>query len=83
MPAVARLSDIDSQDNIIDNTGNNSNVFANGLLIARLGDNLSGDYTITSGSPTVFVNGLPVARVGDSDTDDAVIVTGSPTVSCG
>jgi len=83
MPAVARLSDIDSDDNVIVSTGNNTNVFANGLLIARIGDVLSDGATIVTGSATVFVNGLPVARIGDLDTDGAVIVTGSPTVSCG
>lgn len=61
-----------------------SNVFSNGIPVARVGDTVgcedSGDRPIISGSPNVFVNGIPVSGVGDSTGCPSTLVEGSSNV---
>lgn len=70
-----------------------SNVNANGINVARIGDILISDCShknvgrIITGSPTVNANGLSVARIGDTfigcfgDGDpNGILLTGSPNV---
>jgi uncharacterized Zn-binding protein involved in type VI secretion len=55
---------------------------ANGLNIARIGDNAMcpqhGMVQIIGGSQDVLTNGLATARIGDSLSCGAVITGGSP-----
>ena len=88
MPAVARLTDVFTDTDVIA-TGS-GNVFVNGLPVARLtdmttGHSLPGHTTyppvpITVGSGSVFVNGLPIARLGDKH--DVHCDTGHPASDC-
>ncbi len=68
------------------------NVSANGLGLARLGDEVRhncphcGTGEIVEGSPTVSANGKPVARIGDKVVypgGGGVIVKGSSDVFAG
>ena len=91
MPGIARQGDTVSTGHDCDSTtiikDHSSDVFANGIPVARKGDGLEihtikvGDSCvphsaqINVGSGNVFVNGIPVARKGDSA--DAGSITGS------
>lgn len=64
-----------------------TNVLANGLGVARLGDSVKADCghegSIISASTTVLVNGLGVARLGDSidGVFSGTIISASTSVS--
>ena len=66
--------------------GCSSNVFANGLGIARNGDesyphgHIPPYPTLTATSGSVYVNGMLIGRVDDSYTCGAIVYTGSSTV---
>jgi uncharacterized Zn-binding protein involved in type VI secretion len=68
-----------------------SNVFANGIGVASIGDiyDVHCDSEtchmgiIVSGSSSVFVNGRPIARVGDMIDCGSVILTSSNNVFSG
>ena len=72
-------------------TPSQSTVYANGILIARVGDpTVSHPFppvpacaphvaTVNAGSPNVYVAGVRVARIGDS-ADAGAMTGGSPTV---
>ena len=99
MPAVVRTGDSLSTGHgctattTLD-TPSQSTVFANGILICRVGDpTVSHPFppdppcaphvaNINAGSSTVFVVGAAVGRIGDS-ADAGAITSGSPTVFAG
>lgn len=85
MPAVARIGDAVSHGGSI--TGGSSNVRANGVGVARIGDPafcaVHFVVTIVGGSTSVFANEQGVARVGDSLSCGATISSGSPDVFAG
>lgn len=99
MPEVARVGDeISTGHGCIAtttlDTPSQSTVFANGILICRVGDPTvahpfppdppCADHIaqINAGSSTVFVAGVSVGRKGDSADADK-ITEGSPTVFAG
>ena len=96
MPAVSRKGDILSTGHGCVsttklNTPGQSTVFANSILVARIGDPTVShpnpplppcpDHVanVNAGSPNVFVEGLAVARIGDS-TDSGAMTSGSGNV---
>ena len=96
MPAVSRHTDTLSTGHACVstttlNTPGQGDVFANSLLIARVGDPtvshpnppvpLCPDHVanVNAGSPNVFVHGIKVARIGDS-ADAGNMITGSGNV---
>lgn len=92
MPNVARINDSITPEPCfgayVINSGS-SNVFANGIGVARLNDTSTvhccpaagcHSTTIAQGSSTVFVNGLPVARINDVMADTGTIAQGSSDV---
>tara|TARA_B100000927_G_scaffold214377_1_gene174798 strand:- start:219 stop:521 length:303 start_codon:yes stop_codon:yes gene_type:complete len=96
MPAVCREGDSLSTGHActgtttLDTPGQGS-VFANGILVARVGDpTVSHPFppvpvcaphvaNVNAGSPNVFVVGSNVARIGDS-ADAGAMTSGSPNV---
>tara|TARA_Y100001954_G_C15654626_1_gene524463 strand:- start:198 stop:500 length:303 start_codon:yes stop_codon:yes gene_type:complete len=96
VPAVCRKGDSLSTGHactgttILDTPGQGS-VFANGILVARVGDpTVSHPFppvpvcaphvaNVNAGSPNVFVVGSNVARIGDS-ADAGAMTSGSPNV---
>jgi uncharacterized Zn-binding protein involved in type VI secretion len=96
MPAVSRKGDSLSTGHIcastttLDTPGQ-STVFANSILVARIGDpTVSHPFpptppcaphvaTVNAGSPNVFVVGIAVARIGDS-ADAGSMTSGSGNV---
>ena len=96
MPAVCRKGDSLSTGHActgtttLDTPGQGS-VFANGILVARVGDpTVSHPFppvpvcaphvaNVNAGSPNVFVVGSNVARIGDS-ADAGAMTSGSPNV---
>ena len=96
MPAVSRKGDSLSTGHIcastttLDTPGQ-STVFANSILVARIGDPtvphpnppapLCPNHVanVNAGSPNVFVEGLKVARIGDS-ADAGAMTSGSGNV---
>jgi uncharacterized Zn-binding protein involved in type VI secretion len=85
MPGVARIGDTIDHGGAI--TGGSSDVIANGLGVARVGDAVlcdeHGIQAITGGSATVITNGKGTARIGDGISCGATIVTGSSDVIAG
>ena len=96
MPAVSRHTDTLSTGHACVstttlNTPGQGDVFANSLLIARVGDPtvshpnppvpLCPDHVanVNAGSPNVFVHSIKVARIGDS-ADAGNMITGSGNV---
>ena len=96
MPAVSRHTDTLTTGHACVstttlNTPGQGDVFANSLLIARVGDPtvshpnppvpLCPDHVanVNAGSPNVFVHGIKVARIGDS-ADAGNMITGSGNV---
>ena len=96
MPAVSRKGDSLSTGHICASTTTldtptQSTVFANSILVARIGDPTvphpnppappCPDHVanVNAGSPNVFVEGLAVARIGDS-TDAGAMTSGSGNV---
>ena len=96
MPAVSRHTDTLTTGHACTstttlNTPGQGDVFANSLLIARVGDPtvshpnppvpLCPDHVanVNAGSPNVFVHGIKVARIGDS-ADAGNMITGSGNV---
>lgn len=81
---VVRLGDPGSHDGAAQGEviEASSDVFANGLGVARVGDTylcpIHGPNPIVSGSPSVWANGRRVAGVGDTTECGAVLVDGSP-----
>ena len=99
MPAVVRVGDTLSTGHACTgtttlDTPTQSTVFANNILICRVGDpTVSHPFpptpgcaphvaNINAGSSSVFVQGAAVGRIGDS-ADAGVMTTGSPTVFAG
>lgn len=83
MPAIIKIGDTDTDDNTVVDVGNNTNppnVCAINLQVARLGDQLSDESTISTSSTTVFANGAGVARYGDMDTDQATLISADLSV---
>ena len=96
MPAIVRKGDTLTTGHAcvgtttLDTPGQ-STVFANNILVARIGDPtvshpnppvpLCPNHVapVTAGSPNVFVHGKPIARIGDS-TDAGALTTGSGNV---
>ena len=96
MPAIVRKGDTLSTGHIcastttLDTPGQ-STVFANNILVARVGDPTVShpnppappcpDHVafINAGSPNVFVVGIKVGRIGDS-ADAGQMTSGSPNV---
>ena len=96
MPAISRKGDTLSTGHActgtttLDTPGQGT-VFANGILIARIGDPTVShpappippcpDHVafINAGSPNVFVVGIQVGRIGDS-ADAGQMTSGSPNV---
>ena len=96
MPAVSRKGDSLSTGHIcastttLDTPGQ-STVFANSILVARIGDpTVSHPFppappcaphvaTVNAGSPNVFAVGIAVARIGDS-ADSGAMTSGSGNV---
>jgi uncharacterized Zn-binding protein involved in type VI secretion len=85
MANTARLTDTLSHGGYI--MGSSPDRQANGLGVARIGDNAMcnqhGMVTIVGGSQGVLTNGLATARIGDMLSCGAVIVSGSPDVDTG
>ena len=96
MPAVSRKGDSLSTGHICASTTTldtptQSTVFANSILIARVGDPTvphpnppappCPDHVanVNAGSPNVFVNSIPVGRIGDS-ADAGAMTSGSGNV---
>ena len=96
MPAVSRKGDSLSTGHICTSTTTldtpgQGNVFANSLLIARVGDPTIAHpnppvpicpnhvANVNAGSPNVFVHSIKVARIGDS-ADAGNMITGSGNV---
>ena len=96
MPAVSRKGDSLSTGHICTSTTTldtptQGTVFANSILVARIGDpTVSHPFppappcaphvaNVNAGSPNVFVEGLAVARIGDS-TDAGAMTSGSGNV---
>ena len=96
MPAVSRKGDSLSTGHICTSTTTldtptQSTVFANSILVARIGDPTvphpnppappCPDHVanVNAGSPNVFVEGLKVARIGDS-ADAGAMTSGSGNV---
>jgi uncharacterized Zn-binding protein involved in type VI secretion len=83
MAAVARLNDTTDHGGVIISAS--PDVFADGIKVARVGDNHScpiqghGVTSIETGSNTSFANNKKIARVGDSVGCGATIISGSPT----
>ena len=99
MPAVSRKGDSLSTGHICTgtttlDTPGQSTVFANSILIARVGDpTVSHPFppappcaphvaNVNAGSGTVFVEGSACARIGDS-ADAGAMTSGSGTVFAG
>ena len=99
MPAVSRKGDSLSTGHICTgtttlDTPGQSTVFANSLLVARVGDpTVSHPFppappcaphvaNVNAGSGTVFVEGSACARIGDS-ADSGAMTSGSGTVFAG
>jgi len=99
MPAVARVGDSLTTGHACTSTTTldtptQSTVFANNILICRVGDpTVSHPFppapgcaphvaNINAGSSSVFVVGSAVGRIGDS-ADAGAITSGSPTVFAG
>ena len=95
MPAVTRKGDADvAHCSGMTRAQHSPNVYANGILISRQGDNNTGHLLpgspcpshaapITTGSATVFINGLGCGRIGDAITDCTSVAAGSPNVFAG
>lgn len=87
MPVVARLGDTSDHGGEIITAG--STVKANGILVARLGDQHScpipghGVTPLVSASASVKSDGARLARVGDRAGCGATINSGSPNVKAG
>jgi uncharacterized Zn-binding protein involved in type VI secretion len=85
MSNTARLSDTISHGGYI--MGSSPDRLANGLGVARIGDNAMcnqhGMVTIVGGSQGVLTNGVATARIGDMLSCGAVIVAGSPDTDTG
>jgi uncharacterized Zn-binding protein involved in type VI secretion len=85
MAKIARVGDAISHGGYI--VSGASNTYANGQLIARIGDpvicNEHGETKIVECSMSVKVEGSLAARVGDMCGCGAVIVSGSDNVECG
>jgi uncharacterized Zn-binding protein involved in type VI secretion len=98
MPAIARKGDPITTGHGCDAVSTvgvgSSDVFINGIAVARKGDSIS-PHTIRSGnrcvshsavinagSGSILVNGIPIARVGDS-ADAGAIIGGSGDVNAG
>ena len=99
MPAVSRKGDSLSTGHAcvstttLDTPGQSSE-FANGILVARIGDPTVAHpnppvpicpnhvATVNAGSSTVRVHGIPVARIGDS-ADSGAMTAGSSNVFSG
>lgn len=99
MPAVVRVGDTLSTGHACTgtttlDTPSQSTVFANGILVCRVGDpTVSHPFpptpgcaphvaNINAGSSSVFVVGSAVGRIGDS-ADAGAMTTGSPDVFAG
>ena len=99
MPAVVRKGDTLSTGHgctgtTVLNTPSQGTVYAEGILIARVGDpTVSHPFppdppcaphvaVINAGSSTVFVVGVAVGRIGDS-ADAGAMTTGASTVFAG
>lgn len=99
MPAVSRKGDSLSTGHICTgtttlDTPGQSTVFANSILVARVGDpTVSHPFppappcaphvaNVNAGSGTVFVEGSACARIGDS-ADSGAMTSGSGTVFAG
>ena len=99
MPAVSRKGDSLSTGHICTSTTTldtptQGTVFANSILVARIGDpTVSHPFppappcaphvaTVNAGSPNVFAVGIAVARIGDS-ADAGAMTSGSDTVFVG
>jgi uncharacterized Zn-binding protein involved in type VI secretion len=91
MPNLCRVGDINQTGGAI--IGGASTVFANGLKVGQLGNQLTPHApwskkahpphrkaTVTSGSPTVFADGIAVARVTSSNSCGHSMAQGSPDV---
>lgn len=72
MPGVARKSGDAAGGTIISGS---TNVYANGLAIARIGDGVAphglpphASPTMAEGSNNVYVNGIAICRAGDAAT---------------
>lgn len=95
MPAVTRKGDADVVHCSRPFRDEHSpNVYANGILISRQGDNNTSHQLpgspcpshaapITTGSTTVFINGLGCGRIGDAITGCTSVAAGSPNVFAG
>jgi len=90
MSAVARATDTTGGGGIILTPTANTNVYANGKLIAVVGTMVSGHDlpphdapTLIMGSGTVKINGIAVCRVGDAVSCAHTISSGSPNVNVG
>ena len=96
MPAVSRKGDSLTTGHICTSTTTldtptQSTVFANSILVARIGDPTvphpnppappcpNHVANVNAGSPNVFVEGLKVARIGDS-ADAGAMTSGSGNV---
>jgi uncharacterized Zn-binding protein involved in type VI secretion len=96
MPAVSRKGDSLSTGHACVgtttlNTPAQDRVFANGILIARIGDPTVSHpnpplppcpnhvANVNAGSPNVYVSGIKVGRIGDS-ADAGAMTSGSPNV---
>lgn len=85
--SIHRIGDPNSAGAPVISTPSNSNVFANGILIAVNGSPVQGhgkgshaNPFTANGSSNVFINNTPVNRTGDADTCDHPRATGSPNV---
>ena len=96
MPAVSRKGDDLSTGHVctsitqLDTPGQGS-VYANGILVARVGDPTVSHpnpplppcpnhvANVNAGSPNVYVVGIKVGRIGDS-ADAGAMIAGSPNV---
>jgi len=86
MPKVARLGDPSDHGGVI--ISSSARTYADGILIARVGDLHDcpipghGVTPILTGSPNLEIEGKPAARVGSVCGCGAVISNGSPTFEC-
>ena len=95
MPAVTRIGDADvTHCSGMTRAAGSSNVFVNGIVVSREGDNNtshllpgspcpSHSAPIASGSSTVKINGQGCGRVVDSISGCTSVAAGSPNVFAG
>lgn len=85
-------SDCDDAPTIISTDLGSSTVFANGIGVVRVGDNVQIHNVpgcslhappLASGSTTVFADFRPIGRIGDVYAGGEVIISGSSTVIAG